>query len=59
MKVGDLITCFDAIDLKPRTGVIVKVHKEPGPFDMQVYSVLSNGKVKTYTSAAVRSLDRS
>ena len=56
MKVGDLITCFNAIDLKPRVGIIINVHTELGPFDMKVFDVLSNGEVRTYTSAAVRRL---
>jgi hypothetical protein len=56
MKVGDLVTYVTAFDLKPRTGVIVKIVKEgSGPFGMNVYQILQGtGELCNCTSAAVR-----
>jgi len=59
MKPGDLVTYVSAYDLKPRTGIIVKILKlGTGPFDMNVYEVLrADGTLDTYTSAAVRDIE--
>ena len=59
MKPGDLVTYISSYDLKPRTGIIVKILKlGTGPFDMNVYEVLrANGTLDTYTDAAIRDIN--
>ena len=57
-KIGDLVLCTSAFDLKTKTlGIVTKTKKNEGPFNMHVYYILSLGRVRMYTSAAVRSLN--
>ena len=57
-EVGDLVLCTSAFDLKTKAlGIVIEAKKKEGPFNMHVYHILSLGRVRKYTAAAVRSLN--
>jgi len=60
MQIGDLVQCTEPIGLARIVGLIVKIipPKHAGSHTMDSYEVLTDdGKLRVYTSAAVRALD--
>ena len=56
-KVGEMVRCTNSKSLQPSIGLIISRKLVAGPFSMHVYTILCEGVITTYTSAAVRKLD--
>ena len=56
MKIGDIVEAMRAKDLLIQRGIIVAKIKPPTPDNwLEIFEVMtSDGKVMTYTSAALR-----
>ena len=51
MHVGDLVKVYTR-----NIGIILRVHRNPGPFEMAIYDILVKNNIKICTEAAIRKL---
>ena len=58
MKVGDIVKAADPKNLKWKCGIIIEEVRgiDGGPFGMQVWKVLVDGKIQQCTDAALRAI---
>jgi uncharacterized protein YwbE len=54
VKTGDVVTCVDAKTMKLRSGVVIDVVCDIGPFGMTVWKILVDGQLGHYTDAAIQ-----